>query len=140
VCKAHNLTTFMCRLFWNLGASTSWNPRGLSRSVMGLLYLYLYEGYKLLTFTRLYLFETNLMYSVSIVHTVPHVCINLSSLNQHSMHHLSSHTPYHFEIVVHIKESLKDRLNHTHIPRILTLRRLMSYIYIYIWSTHSWFF
>jgi hypothetical protein len=28
----------MCRLSWNLGASTSWNPQGLSRSVMGLLY------------------------------------------------------------------------------------------------------
>jgi hypothetical protein len=32
----------MCRLSWNLGASTSWNPQGLSRPVMGLLYLYLY--------------------------------------------------------------------------------------------------
>jgi len=31
----------MCRLSWNLGASTSWNPLGLSRPVMGLLYLYL---------------------------------------------------------------------------------------------------
>jgi len=32
----------MCRLSWNLGASTSWNPQGLSRPVVGLLYLYLY--------------------------------------------------------------------------------------------------
>ena len=32
----------MCRLSWNLGASTYWNPQGLSRTVMGLLYLYLY--------------------------------------------------------------------------------------------------
>jgi len=31
----------MCRLSWNLGASTSWNPQGLPRPVMGLLYLYL---------------------------------------------------------------------------------------------------
>jgi hypothetical protein len=38
--RADNLTTFMCRLSWNLGASTSWNPQGLSRPVMGLLYLY----------------------------------------------------------------------------------------------------
>jgi hypothetical protein len=30
------------RLPWNLGASTSWKPQGLSRPVMGLLYLYLY--------------------------------------------------------------------------------------------------
>ena len=29
----------MCRLSWNLGASTSWNSQGLSRPVMGLLYL-----------------------------------------------------------------------------------------------------
>ena len=34
---ADNLTTFMCRLSWNLGASTFWNPQGLSRPVMGLL-------------------------------------------------------------------------------------------------------
>ena len=32
----------MCRLSWNLGASTSWNPQDLSRPVMGLFYLYLY--------------------------------------------------------------------------------------------------
>jgi len=30
----------MCRLSWNLGASTSWFPQGLSRPVMGLLYLF----------------------------------------------------------------------------------------------------
>jgi len=32
------LTTFMCRLSWNLGASTSWNPQGLSRPVMRLIF------------------------------------------------------------------------------------------------------
>ena len=37
-----NLTTFMCRLSWNLTASTSWNPQGLSGPVMGLHYLYLW--------------------------------------------------------------------------------------------------
>ena len=41
VLRADNLTTFMCQLSWNLGASTSWNPQGLPRPVMGLLYLYL---------------------------------------------------------------------------------------------------
>ena len=35
--RADNLTTSMCRLSWNLGASTSWNPPGLTRPVMGLL-------------------------------------------------------------------------------------------------------
>jgi hypothetical protein len=33
VCRADNLTTFMCRLSRNSGASTSWNPKGLSRPV-----------------------------------------------------------------------------------------------------------
>jgi hypothetical protein len=39
VLGADNLTIFMCRLSWNLGASTSWNPQGMSRPVQGLLYL-----------------------------------------------------------------------------------------------------
>ena len=36
------LTTlpFMCQLSWNLGALTSWKPHGLSRHVIGLLYLF----------------------------------------------------------------------------------------------------
>jgi hypothetical protein len=38
--RADNLPIFM-GLPRNLGASTSWNPKGLSRPVMGLLYLYL---------------------------------------------------------------------------------------------------
>ena len=40
--RADNLTTFMYRLSLNLEPSTSWHPYGLSRSVMGLLNLYLY--------------------------------------------------------------------------------------------------
>ena len=35
--SADNLTTFMCRLSWNLGTSTSWKSLGLSRPVMELL-------------------------------------------------------------------------------------------------------
>jgi hypothetical protein len=35
-----NLATFMCRFSWNFGASISWNSLGLSRPVIGLLYLY----------------------------------------------------------------------------------------------------
>jgi len=31
--------TFTCRLSWNLGASGCWNPQGLSKPVMGLLYV-----------------------------------------------------------------------------------------------------
>ena len=41
--RADNLTTFMCPLSWDLGASTFWKPQGLSRSVMGLLYLYHFQ-------------------------------------------------------------------------------------------------
>jgi hypothetical protein len=49
--RADNLTTFMCRLSRNLGASTSWNPKDLSRPVMGLLNLYLYPSTGLQCFT-----------------------------------------------------------------------------------------
>jgi len=38
--RANNLTTFMCRLSWNLWSWTSWKPQGLTWPVMGLLYLY----------------------------------------------------------------------------------------------------
>jgi hypothetical protein len=34
---ADNLTTFLCRLSWNLGGSSFYNPLGLSRTVQGLL-------------------------------------------------------------------------------------------------------
>jgi len=37
---ADNLTTLMFRVSLNLGFLTSWNPLGLSRPVMGLLYLF----------------------------------------------------------------------------------------------------
>jgi hypothetical protein len=40
--KADNLTNLVCRLSWNLGASTSGNHLGLSRLLMWLLYFYLY--------------------------------------------------------------------------------------------------
>ena len=40
---ANYLITFTCRLSWNLGASTSWNLQGLSRPLMGWLYLYLHH-------------------------------------------------------------------------------------------------
>jgi hypothetical protein len=33
--RAGNLTTFVCRLSWNLGASTFWSHNGLPRPVMG---------------------------------------------------------------------------------------------------------
>ena len=68
--RANNLTTFMCRLSLNLGASTSWNPQGLSRPVMGLLYLFLP--------------------SVSTNHC--YVCNWLQTLGQHSAGDVFFHT------------------------------------------------
>jgi len=43
-----NLTNFMWRLSWNLGASTSWNPQGTSRTIEGLFCpnLYPYHQFK----------------------------------------------------------------------------------------------
>jgi len=38
---ADNLTTFMCWFSWNLGASTYWNPQGLSRPVWDCFNFYL---------------------------------------------------------------------------------------------------
>jgi hypothetical protein len=35
--RPDNLTTFICRLSWDLGTSIPWNPQGLSRPVIGLL-------------------------------------------------------------------------------------------------------
>jgi len=45
----------MCRLSWNLGASTSWNTWSLSRPVMGLLYFYLYLCTFMITFRSVFL-------------------------------------------------------------------------------------
>jgi len=53
---ADNLTTFMCRLSWNVGASTSWNPQGLSRPLMVLLYLHFFLDFCIFIF---YLFWRN---------------------------------------------------------------------------------
>ena len=39
--RANNHIIFMCRLSWNVGASTSWNSQGLSWAAQGMLYLHL---------------------------------------------------------------------------------------------------
>jgi len=38
--RTDNLTTFICRLSWNMGTPTSWNSQGFSKLVMGLLCFY----------------------------------------------------------------------------------------------------
>ena len=40
--RAEGIITFMCRLSWNLEASSSWNPKGFYMSVQGLLYLFIH--------------------------------------------------------------------------------------------------
>jgi len=99
---ADNLTSFMCRLSWNLGASTTWNPQGLPRLVMGLLYLLP------LPQTFHIFLSDNKSYGLKHV-AVPYknsACLASSANCMYSWY--------------------------------LTLRWLMSYIYI--WSTHSWCF
>ena len=105
--RADNLTTFMCRLSLKLGASDSWNPQGLSRPVMGLLYL------------LLSLFATyDIMLSSSLLH-YPLLIYNPFYSSSHLYaHSLSSSLCYTTTIFSKL---------------CLTLRRLMSYIYIYIY-------
>jgi hypothetical protein len=50
---ADNLTTFKCQLSWNVGTSDSWNPQGLSRPVMGLLWLW-YERWRKILFLNVW--------------------------------------------------------------------------------------
>jgi hypothetical protein len=84
VCRADNLTTFMCRLSWNLGASTSWNPQGLSRPIMGLLYL---------TFTLLYLTHicTNIYCYIAYISLKTYYCfLLLCNTEPHESQHYTT--------------------------------------------------
>jgi hypothetical protein len=69
--RADNLTTFMCRLSRNLGASISWNPQGLYSPVMGLLYLFLLLSllFDVTFMQRIYSYmpDTNLVYTIFYV-------------------------------------------------------------------------
>ena len=47
-CGAKNHTISMCRLSWNLGAITSWNPQGLCMPVQGLLHILLFYLHSLI--------------------------------------------------------------------------------------------
>jgi len=59
----------MCWLSWNLGALTSWNPQGLSRAVMGLLYLYIYIYIYTHTHTHTHTHSTKFIGSEKLLHT-----------------------------------------------------------------------
>jgi len=63
----------MCRLSWNLGTSTSWYPQGLSRSVMGLLYLTsIHCVYKL---GLLYLASIQCVYKLGLLYLTSIYCV-----------------------------------------------------------------
>jgi hypothetical protein len=91
----------MCRLSWNLGVPTSRNPQGLSRPVMGLLYLYLFFFY-FLTYQHclcffVHVFVCTLTY---ILHFLYHFNktkqIFLSSyLRPYQLSCISTNLPYH---------------------------------------------
>jgi len=63
----------MCRLSWNLGASTSWNPQGLSRPVMGLLY-------SIFVLTLLSVHSEMYKYDVSINLWDDHWCLHIGNV------------------------------------------------------------
>ena len=50
---------------------------------------------------------------------------------------LADRASYYYIFITNLMHKLLIYLHMTH---LLNLRRLMSYIYIYIWSTHSWCF
>jgi hypothetical protein len=58
-----NLTTFMCRLPCNLGASTSWKPQALHRPVMGLLYHHPQRDFRTHSASYVYLMDTQESFS-----------------------------------------------------------------------------
>ena len=94
----------MCRLSWNPGASVSWNPQGLSRPVMGLLYLFTLFLRPSLHFTTLHstslhlsiLYSTKLHYTslhLSTLHStkLQYTSLHLSTLHSTKLHHTSLH-------------------------------------------------
>jgi hypothetical protein len=68
----------MCRLSWNLGASTSWNPLDLSKPVMGLFYLYLsVELIAVMLFWESYLTNANTLGRMRSILILQHA-VNMS--------------------------------------------------------------
>jgi hypothetical protein len=51
--EGDDLTTFTCRISWNLGTLASWNPLGHTGPVTGLLYLYLYITFTLCVYLHI---------------------------------------------------------------------------------------
>jgi len=64
--RANKLSTSMCRLSWNLGASTSWCSQGLSRPVQKSLYLCSQQLYTWLRTVNLYSIFSRLLWPSSL--------------------------------------------------------------------------
>jgi hypothetical protein len=86
--RADSLTTFMCRLSWNLRVSAFMNRLGLSRSVLGLIYLYLYIT-RTCNFYRQYIFiEMSVLGASNCIQDEREECPNVSA---HSYQAMPSH-------------------------------------------------
>jgi len=57
----------MCRLSWILGASTSWNPQGLSRPVIGLLYQFITWFNVSFLYKKLQVYNLSILYADWVV-------------------------------------------------------------------------
>jgi hypothetical protein len=94
VLRADNLTTFMCRVSRNSGASASGNPKGLSKPVAGKLYLFTSRA------TR----NTTGLFASQ--HQVFHTAVKAHILIQIDVNHLTyiQHFKYMCKTRIHIYE------------------------------------
>ena len=134
--RADNLTTFMCRLAWNLGASTSWNPQGLSRPVMGLLNLIMWKNSVEPGRPRMSVWRMRVscwMTNVTNTHIDYVNCF--STATKFARTHVHCLTCLKKKISLLLTNELcQSNSSHNHVGSCikvnkLTLKRLMSYIY-----------
>jgi hypothetical protein len=84
--RTDNLITFMCRLSWSLGASTPWNPQGLSRPVIALC-----SGLKR-SVGFIYSMYEYIIFPVTLRPNAGHGLLILEVSRSHTTTH---HSPYH---------------------------------------------
>ena len=65
--RADNLTTLMCRLSWNLGTPTSWNPQGPNRVALVFSYHLIFQDVTLHTEISLDISSDSILYTDSLV-------------------------------------------------------------------------
>ena len=136
----------MCRLSWNLGASSSWNPQGLSRPVMGLLYLYFNNGCTIASQCYVKRILPVLMnvqlpgtsgtqYAFKWFNSIWHCFPNILTLELHRIHQRTQHKARYFNVrdntdwcrmVPWRLCSLKVRTKDVSLPRRLPTRSLMA--------------